>query len=322
MAASSDHLTTAAFPSHTMANVLTEMPDAPRSWQQSIDDYLTDHDIKYKQATTLKGGNSAYIWRLDDYQGSHRVHNRCVFKYGDSEIKGIPDFKVPEGRMHNEVRALNTSIVQEAGQKEDGVQVPRVLQATKDGFVMSWAGETDLRTAFIENPDLDAQALGSKLGNWLARLHVASIGNEEVETWTNEVIEMVIEKEIEFLRTGFKERGIDESIVKRAVPFLQKPGPVQTLTICDFGPMNTLLADKESSDPVARIVDWECTRYGDPAFDIRLWAAEAMVLEAKYGKERGLLSSFLTAYKEGAGSKIVNEEFVCRTAVVMGSMMF
>ncbi|KAK8058192.1 hypothetical protein PG994_008640 [Apiospora phragmitis] len=64
---------------------------------------------------------------------------------------------------------------------------------------------------------------------------------------------------------------------------------------------------------------------GDPAYDLRLWAAEAMVLEAKFGKEDGsrgsLLSSFLRAYRLGTGDAIVDDKFVCKVAIAVGAFI-
>ncbi|KAK4622131.1 hypothetical protein CLAFUW4_07102 [Fulvia fulva] len=305
-----------------MATVLTECPEVPRTWDEPIETYLSDHNIACEKATPLTGGNSAYIWRLDGFKKDGQTHGRSVFKYADTEIKGMVDMEVPAGRMLTEIRALNTTVVQKACEQVPYVQIPTVLQTTEEGFVMSWAGEVDLRTAFIQNKDLDAEALGLRLGKWLASLHVAAVGDPGIKTWTNALIEGVVEREAAHLRTGFRERGIHDDVTERAVALLQQPGPVQTLTVCDFRPMNTLLSSKDSVDATATVVDWECARYGDPAFDIRLWAAEAMVMESKYGDGRGLLRSFLQGYVQYAGPEVITSEFVCRVAVVMGSILF
>ncbi|OAK99074.1 hypothetical protein IQ06DRAFT_294519 [Phaeosphaeriaceae sp. SRC1lsM3a] len=85
--------------------------------------------------------------------------------------------------------------------------------------------------------------------------------------------------------------------------------------------MNTLLRTGDHpSRPRITVVDWEVCSYNDPAFDVRLWVAEAIVLEAKHGADRGMLTSFLTAYHRHAGERIVTEEFVCKVAVLVGSI--
>ena len=303
-----------------MATVLTECPEVPRTWDQPVETYLSDHNIKCEKATPLTGGNSTYIWRLDGFKKGRRTHGRSVFKYADTEIKGMEDIKVPAGRMLTEIRALNTAVAQTACEQEPRVEIPTVLQTTDEGFVMSWGGEIDLRTAFIENKNLDARALGSRLVRWLANLHIAAAGRAEFKSWRNALIESVVEREATHICTAFEQRGIDSGIAERATALLQQPGPMQTLTICDFRAMNTLLKSKDSTDPIATIVDWECARYGDPSFDILLWAAGALVAETKYGN-RGLLESFLQAYSQHAGPNIISTEFVCRVAVVTGSML-
>ena len=77
--------------------------------------------------------------------------------------------------------------------------------------------------------------------------------------------------------------------------------------------MNTLL-----HGDLLTIVDWEVSHYGEPSSDIRMWVAEAMIMEAKFG-ERGLLSSFLSAYASSiAGLNLVDETFVRKVAAAVG----
>lgn len=303
-----------------MATVLLNCPEVPRSWNESIETHLSEHNIKFEKATPLTGGNSAYIWRLDGFRKGGKTHGRSVFKYADTGIKGLEGMEGPAGRMLTEIRALNTAVVQRACEQEPHVEIPAVLQTTEEGFVMSWGGEVDLRTAFIQNQNLDARALGSRLGKWLAKLHVAASGHADFKGWRNAFFDGIVNIEAEHLRADFEKRNIETSVAERAIALLQQPGPVQTLIIFDFRPMNTLLKSKDSVDPIATIVDWECARYGDPAFDVRLWAAEAWVMESKFGS-RGLLESFLEAYREHAGPEIVSSEFIRRVAVAMGSML-
>jgi thiamine kinase-like enzyme len=85
--------------------------------------------------------------------------------------------------------------------------------------------------------------------------------------------------------------------------------------------MNALLREGNSpNQPRITVVDWEVSSYNDPAFDLRLWIAEAMVFEAMHGGDRGLLKSFLTSYRRVAGATIVTEDFVHKLAVLVGAM--
>ena len=131
----------------------------------------------------------------------------------------------------------------------------------------------------------------------------------------------MLEIEVQAIRGPLEAHGKTKDEISHIEAFLRKPGGAQTLTPWDFRPMNTLVRLDGTSTPIVTIVDWEICTYGDPAYDIRLWAAEALVLEAKYGGKRGLLSSFLTAYRRQAGPSIVTERFVCKVAVTVGTIL-
>lgn len=308
-----------------MPAILTEMPDNPRTWDsnESIETYLSKRNINCDKAISLQGGCSGYIWRLDGYRNGRKTYDRCIFKYADTELKGKPDFKTEPGRTHNEVRTLSSEAVRWASEREPGVKVPSVLQTTDEGFVMTWAGEKDLKDAFINDKQLDSVALATRLGRWLAGLHLSSMGSEEAKVWTNDLMEKAVPYEAAILKTGFTERGIDADITERAVSMMQDPGPVQVLTSGDFRPMNTLLDYSTStSNPIATVVDWECMQYACPSIDFRLWPAEMLVQEKKYPHTKGILAAFLKAYREEAGADFVTEDLVCKVAVKVGSIMF
>lgn len=192
----------------------------------------------------------------------------------------------------------------------------------------------------FSNPPIQTQdpaAVGARLGKWLAHLHLASSTDRE-DGWQthNDGVDTFIAPgglEEQAIRAAMAKAGSSEAETQRAINMLQRPAPVSTLTPWDFRPMNTLVRFREpGAAPELTIVDWEFSHYGDPAYDLRLWAAEAMVLEAKFGgkgegedKDRNqgglLLSSFLQAYRIGTRDAIVDDEFVCKVAVTMGAFL-
>lgn len=131
--------------------------------------------------------------------------------------------------------------------------------------------------------------------------------------------------EEQVIRAAMGQNGSSEEDITQVLHLLRKPPPVRTTTVWDFRPMNTLVRATASKDqPELTIVDWEFTHYGDPAYDLRIWVAEAMVLETKFGGVeggRGLLLGFLKAYKRHASTVLVDDDFVCKLAGLVGAFL-
>lgn len=289
-------------------------PTQPRTWKGGVEQYLAENGIVYDKVEPLQSGTSCYLWRIDGLDGSDG--QPAVLKVADSTPK-FDDRPLAADRLQSEVKALSESqAVNKACSAESSVRVPRVLRTTKDGFIMTWAGDRDLRTAYKtdETDTLDPKAIGTRLGRWLASLHLAGV-EAGPDGWSEENSELR-----QFYVAGGVEEsvvrgvfGTDEDQIQRVLAILRTPDRVRTLTPWDFRPMNTLL-----HGDFLTIVDWELCHYGEPSSDIRMWAAEAMIMEAKFG-ERGLLSSFLSAYARAiAGLNLVDETFVRKVAAAVG----
>lgn len=182
----------------------------------------------------------------------------------------------------------------------------------------------------------DPAAVGTRLGTWLSHLHLAGCRADREDDWAphNDGVAAFTAPgglEEQAVRAALAKAGRGGAEIRRAVGVLRRPPPVPTLTPWDFRPMNTLVRCRDGA-PALTVVDWEFSHFGDPVYDLRLWAAEAMVLEAKFGKggegkggdrSQGgvLLSSFLRAYRVGTGDAIVDGEFVCKVAVAMGAFL-
>ncbi|RYP35292.1 hypothetical protein DL767_003880 [Monosporascus sp. MG133] len=297
----------------------------PRDWKAGVDDYLREHGIVFEKATPLDGGTSCYLWRLDglnDAEASsngYREGEPAVMKCADSMAKGGPVAVAPD-RLQVEVKALKSKAVAEACRQEPSVRVPSVLRETHNGFIMSWAGETDLRKAYQTDNSMDVSTIGARLGRWLACLHHAGIpvGPDGWST-QHDILEKMFSGP-----GGLEEQAVRsvlrvEDEVERVLKLTRTPSPVRTLTPWDFRPSNVVLRmpSEKGAAPDMTIVDWELCHYGDPSNDLRMWVAEAMIMEAQHGN-RGLLSSFLTAYRRQAGSSIIDKAFVRKVAVAVG----
>ncbi|GJC89030.1 hypothetical protein ColLi_11868 [Colletotrichum liriopes] len=215
--------------------------------------------------------------------------------------KGGP-IAVDPNRLQTEVKALQSTAVAEACRREPSVQVASILRETHNGIIMSWAGDTDLRTLYKTDSSMDMSSIGERLGKWLACLHLAAL----------------------FGSWGMEEQAIRSALcaeddIERVLKLSRTPSPVQTVTPWDFRPSNIVLSvpRKEGAFPVLTVVDWELCHYGDPTNDLRMWVAEVIIMEAQHGN-RGLLSSFLTAYKIIAGESIIDNNFIRKVAVAVG----
>jgi tRNA A-37 threonylcarbamoyl transferase component Bud32 len=276
----------------------------------------------------LQGGASAYVWLIEGLldksknisKQPRQLSEPCIMKFGDSVGKNTT-IEVSGERMINEGRAMNADAVAKACSKEPAVAVPRLLNQTNDAVFMSLAGETDLRSAYIKDQDMDARYVGARIGRWAASLHMAGLDDPDMQFWTNKARGQVRDMELDSLRAAFTARSdYTEEEIARALATVRASDCNQTISIWDFRPMNVLLKPGlQATRPGITIVDFEMCSYGDAATDLRMWIAEAMVLESQHGRERGLLDSFLTAYRQEAGD-FVDVAFVCRVAILVGSM--
>ncbi|KAK8062626.1 hypothetical protein PG997_014723 [Apiospora hydei] len=309
-------------------DIAKEMPANPRDWTGGIESYLEEHQIVCEKVTPLTSGLSSWVWRLDGLSdGRYREGEPAILKCAEGMAKLAP-VPLAADRLQLEIKALKSRAVAEACRQEPSVRVPRVLQETQRGYLMTWGGEMDLRVAYKEGKLMDPAAVGARLGKWLACLHLAGTDRDEWNTRNSDVDTFIAPGGLEeqAIRTALGTEGSSVQEIDHVIDVLRQPAPVQTLTPWDFRPMNTLLKFKEpGAVPELTIVDWEFSHYGDPAYDLRLWAAEAMVLEAKFGKGKensgSLLSSCLAAYRLGTGDAIVDDKFVCKTAIALGAFL-
>ncbi|CAE7208205.1 hypothetical protein PTNB73_07587 [Pyrenophora teres f. teres] len=296
----------------------------PKNWKGGIEEYLKQNGVTAGKVIPLEGGTSCYLWRLDGVRcrsdsAITPLVQTAVLKCADSMAKAGP-IAVDPNRLQTEVIAVRSQAVTAACRQSSSVRVPTILQQTHHGIIMSWAGETDLRTLHKTHGSFDMSNTGAHLGDWLAYLHLEGISSGPGEI---EIGNATLEKAFSG-PGGMEEQAIKSVLsatddIELVLKLLRIPSPVRTVTHWDFRPSNIVLNVSKESDasPELTVVDWELCHYGDPVNDIRMWVAETIMMEATQC-DRGLLSSFLTAYKRRAGKSIVNDVFVRKVAVAVG----
>ena len=306
---------------------IQQLPVQPRSWEGGVDEYLKQNGITAKKITPLEGGTSCYLWRLDGMDGMQRPASSkatplvpsAVLKCADSMARAGP-FSVDPNRLQAEVKALRSLAVTAACRQVPSVRVPSILRETHQGVVMSWAGDIDLRTLHNTDPSFNVSNIGTRLGAWLASLHLEGVssGPGELDTG-NETLERAFSGPGGMEEQAIKSVLSDADKIESVLNLLHAPPLVRTVTHWDFRPSNIVLSVSREggAPPGLTVVDWELCHYGDPANDIRMWVAENIIMEAKHS-DRGLLSSFLTAYKRHAGDSLVDKVFVRKVALSVG----
>jgi aminoglycoside phosphotransferase (APT) family kinase protein len=158
--------------------------------------------------------------------------------------------------------------------------------------------------------------VGKRLATWAAALHRAS-WDSPPEVWKNEVAQSVSMVAVAGMPQCMEEHGYSRRIgeIARDEYSALQPGEQACCVQGDFRPGNVLVGE----DGVLSIIDWENSRRQSPALDVRLFAAQAYLLDVLHG-ERGLLDAFLTTYKVSAG-EICDERVARGTAVMFGGFL-
>jgi hypothetical protein len=299
----------------------------PQSWKHSVYEYLAQNNVKCSSATPLEGGHSTYIWRLENVHilrkndvGSTIISDKCVLEFAESTSK-LNHIPFPPERLQWESRALNSHVVGQACALEPSVCVSRTLFATKQALVLDWAGDIDLRTAILVGAIRDESAISSRLGKWLAHMHEAGLCDKTTQAWKNNgMAEKLLTLQESSMRDLLAEHKTSSSTIEHAITTFRQPaGGLETGVLLDFRPMNVLLSRLEDNQPSITVIDMECSTYGDPALDLNLWLAEALIIEAQ-SRRKGVVSAFLTAYAYESGPEIVTRAFVCKVAVLLGAL--
>ena len=295
-----------------MAHKTNEYSLQPRNPDFSLEACLKDIGVSIDTVTPLTGGLVNYAWRVTDTAGK-----TWILKHAEASLKLNASIESDPARLSYEVRGMNSEAVRSACKAVRGVTVPGVISyneishtlVTTDGGTRSLAG------AYTIN-ELDMRDVGQRLAIWLAALH-KNTQDASPETWRNELAESVSMVAANGMPQCMADHGYGHCVgeIARDGYFALQPGEPACCVQCDFRPGNILVDEDDNLS----IIDWEDSRRQSPALDLRLFAAQAYLLDVLHG-ERGLLEAFLMTYKLHAGD-MCDERVAYRTAVMFGGFL-
>lgn len=281
----------------------------PRHSDFSLEACLEAVKISTQTVTPLTGGLVNYVWRITDTAGQN-----VILKHAEAALKLNASICSDPGRLAYEARGMAAQEVRDACIAVEGVSVPRVISYNSKlhALVITDSGDESLTAAYAAGR-LDMRNVGQRLGKWTAALHTAT-KDAPVGMWENELAESVSMNAANGMPHCMERLGYSRKVgeVARDEYFSLQTGERVCCVQGDLRPDNMLL-DKAD---VLSIIDWEDSRRQSPAIDLRLFAAQAHLLEVLHGK-RGLLDAFLRTYKQLAGD-LCDERVARRTAVMFG----
>ena len=308
--------------------------------KESLRQYLNANSISYVDIVALeRGGVVNYIWRVTAPDGG-----TSIIKHASYHLRVNKAFLVPLDRMHYEVHALRTIPGLLPGDDTDhlNIQPPVVLHynAEKHTIQLSDGGSRNLAQSY-RDPAVDVQAIGSRLGVWLANLHAVTSSAAVLPTvkaqFNNLTGKRVYRTSLNGLAAALAKFGHDPALGER---MNAKFGAMlDTDEAClvhgDFWTANVVVADaassasSSSSSPGLTVIDWELTRVGNGATDVGQFAAEAWLLDTFAASRhsggapdvaagRGLVGAFLKAY---LGERRLGDEDKIRVAAQFGTLM-
>jgi aminoglycoside phosphotransferase (APT) family kinase protein len=268
--------------------------------------------IRMQTATPLTGGLINYVWRITDERGQ-----TYILKHAEAAQKFEPSIENSPARLAYEARGMRAREVREACAAVEGITVPEVVayESELHTLIMTDGGR-DILADVYKAGGLDMRDVGERLARWTAALHMAS--RDVAETaWENPGSEQVTMMAANALPECMERHGYERRVgeVARDGFFALRDGEPVCYVQGDFRPGNILVGE----DNVLSIIDWEDSRRQSPAVDLRLFAAQAYLLDVLHG-ERGLLKAFLTTYKRCAG-EMCTERVSYRTAVMLGTFL-
>lgn len=284
----------------------------PRNPGFSLEACLEGLGVSIDTVTPLTGGLVNYVWRITDKSGK-----TWILKHAEASLKLNASIESDPARLSYEIRGMNSEAVHLACRAVDGVTVPTVISYnnTSHTLVTTDGGQRTLANAYATS-GLDMRDVGTRLATWLATLHKAT-QDASPDIWRNDLAESVSMVAANGMPQGMADHGYGRRVgeIARDGYFALQSGERACCVQGDFRPGNILVGENN----VLSIIDWEDSRRQSPALDLRLFAAQAYLLDVLHG-ERGLLEAFLTTYRLHAGD-MWDEQVARRTAVMFGGFL-
>jgi thiamine kinase-like enzyme len=280
----------------------------------------------------LSGGTANYVYRVEFSGG-----DTSIYKHAAPYLSSNPDFAFDPARMDFEAAILK-AILPFQDISTSAAHAVRLLEYDSEHKLLRIedGGERTLKQAY-NDPDLDIVEIGSRLANWLARLHRTmdpslcfkdSAHSPSKGHANNQIAVQIYRYSYNNLHTALSKYGHSTEIASLVNEHFGSLLKIDDECLChgDFWPGNVLLKNTNqepatsntSNVPTLTIVDWEMSRLGTSATDVGQFAAEAFLLDTFSGN-RGLRKSFLDTYAaacKGYGNgKAIDKRWVQRVAV-------
>jgi aminoglycoside phosphotransferase (APT) family kinase protein len=301
-----------SYAGNAMTPEINQFSLQPRNPDFSLEACLKDIGVSTDTVIPLTGGLVNYVWRVTGKSGK-----AWILKHAEASLKLNASIESDPARLSYEARGMNSDAVQLACKAVNGVTVPSVISYNDKShtLVTTDGGTQSLADAYKAN-ELDMRDVGERLAIWLAALHKAT-QDVSPETWRNDLAESVSMVAANGMPQRMADLGYGQRVgeIARDGYFALQPDEPACCVQGDFRPGN-ILVDKDDN---LSIIDWEDSRRQSPALDLRLFAAQAYLLDVLHG-ERGLLEAFLVTYRLHAGD-LCDERVAYRTAVMFGGFL-
>lgn len=258
-----------------------------------IHHYLISKAIQTTRIENLTGGTGNFIWRITTVEG-HTI----IIKHAPPFIATYQDVPFDVERMGFEVKALRELLA--ILPADESISIPELLFHDDEANVIGLedVGEKTLKDLY-EDPRLDIELLGKRLGIWLAQLHSATSVGDFKHGFHNRVAKNMSAQSwlYEQLPGALEAYGFDPALGER---IYQKYGTSllnDEVCLChgDLNPPNIMFREEHLKTGKATVIDWEMSRIGNGATDVGQLAAEFYFLDHFRGGRR-LLQAFLEAY--------------------------
>jgi len=291
---------------------------------EGLRSYLDAKSIEYTDITLVSGGYTNYVYRVTRSDGSTRI-----YKHAAGASRTTADLALDQGRMDYEDRVLEILPPLLAKEIPDSrVHAPQWYSYDKEEKLLCIGdgGNSNLKDAYTNNPNIDVARIGKDLGEWIAAVHKCSIRttlslDDTEDLKANSSISInLCRYAYANLHVALKEYGHRPELAEYINNTFGSQLAVENECIChgDYWPGNILLDYRDGEkDANLTVVDWEITRRGTSATDVGQFSAEAWLLD-RFRGGRGLLPAFLNAYAGARKKDDLGKEWVRRMAVHWG----
>lgn len=259
----------------------------------------------------LSGGLLNVVWRVPTDSGP------LVAKWAPPHVASDPEIPLDPGRLGFEAWGLSLfGPGRQLGSLCEDVRPPRLLDYDPQAHVvlLEDLGELPDLAKWLESAGAPAaQALGARLGRFLASLHEATRADPALVELDNAQIQRTrLAVQYEPAAGLLAAAGVPDAaeLGQRARALgerLCQPG--RCLIQGDLWPASVLIRAQEPAPPECHLIDWEFCHFGQPAQDLGHLRAHLWLLEREgHAAAAPFAAAFSTAYAAAAPPELQDEE--------------